>query len=96
VLKPHYVGLCAPEVEGNQCGVVQLAGLGPADFTYLLGPTFEPTGAMGCFSVDGTFTIALESDGSSVTGPAYWRLLRALHVRTRRRQARLRESVQRG
>jgi hypothetical protein len=69
VLKPHFTGLCAPEVEGNQCGVIQLDGLGSADFAYLFGPTFEPTGKRGCFLVDGTFTLTLQSDASSVTGP---------------------------
>lgn len=69
VLKPLFTGLCAPEVEGNQCGVIQLDGLGPADFTYLFGPAFEPTGKRGCFFVDGTFTLTLQSDASSVNGP---------------------------
>jgi hypothetical protein len=68
LLKPNFTEWCAPGVKG-QCGVIQLTGLGPADFTYLFGPTFEPTGTLGCFFVDGTFTIALQSDGSSVTGP---------------------------
>jgi hypothetical protein len=69
VLKPTFTGHCPPGVDGDQCGVLQLNGLGPADFTYLFGPTFEPTGQIGCFYVDGTFTLTLESDGSSVAGP---------------------------
>ena len=60
---------CPPNVDGNECGVIQLAGLGPADFVYLYGPTFEPNGTRGCFDLDGTFTISLQSDGSTISGP---------------------------
>ena len=47
-----------------------MVGLGPADYVYMYGPTFEPTGEKGCFYVDGTFTIRLQSDGSTVSGPS--------------------------
>jgi hypothetical protein len=60
---------CPPAVDGNECGVMQFAGLGPADYVYKYGPTFEPNGQMGCFNIDGTFTITLQSDGSSISGP---------------------------
>lgn len=60
---------CPPAVDGNECGVMQLVGLGPADYVYKYGPTFEPNGEMGCFDVDGTFTLTLEADGSSISGP---------------------------
>jgi len=38
-------------------------------YIYLYGPTFEPNGTRGCFTIDGTFTIRLESDGSTISGP---------------------------
>ena len=60
-------GICSPGV--NECGVIELAGLGPADYQYVYGPTFEPNGTQGCFTIDGTFTIILRSDGSSLSGP---------------------------
>ena len=53
----------------DECGVLQMVGLGPADYTYVYGPTFDPTGKKGCYHVDGTFTITLRSDDSSVSGP---------------------------
>jgi len=60
---------CPPSTNGSQCGVMQLEGLGPADFSYLFGTKFDPTGELGCWNVDGTFTVTLESDGSSLSGP---------------------------
>lgn len=51
-----------------ECGVFQLKGLGPADYVYAYGPTFEPNGTTGCFNEDGTLTITLQSDGSTITG----------------------------
>jgi hypothetical protein len=70
LLKPGGAGpVCPSGVDGNQCGMMQLAGLGPADFIYKFGPTFDPTGNKGCFYIDGTFTIILQSDGSTISGP---------------------------
>jgi hypothetical protein len=46
---------------------MQLAGLGKADWVYFFGPTFEPNGR--CFDVDGTLTITLQSDASTISGP---------------------------
>jgi hypothetical protein len=68
ILKPNFTGLCPPGVSGDQCGVIQLAGLGEAEFVYLFGPTFESTGRLGCFFVDGTFAITLRSDHSALSG----------------------------
>jgi hypothetical protein len=68
ITKPTFTSLC-PAGTGDECGVFQMVGLGPADYVYLYGPTFEPTGKKGCFNIDGTFTITLESDGSTVSGP---------------------------
>jgi hypothetical protein len=45
---------------------MQLAGLGKADWVYFFGPTFEPNGH--CFDVDGTLTITLQSDASTISG----------------------------
>jgi hypothetical protein len=70
VLKPTFTGTTCPSgLPSNvaECGVIQLAGLGPADFVYLFGPAFEPSGR--CFDVDGTFTLTLQSDGSAIAGP---------------------------
>ena len=72
---------CPPNVDGNECGVIQLVGLGPADFVYLYGPTFEPNGRRGCFDLDGTFTISLQSDGSTISGPLTGVLCRARQLR---------------
>ena len=70
VLKPEFTGsTCAPNVKGNECGVMQFNGLGAADYVYRCGPTFTPTEARGCFNIDGTFTITLQSDGSTISGP---------------------------
>jgi hypothetical protein len=65
-VKPDVVGLC-PSGVADECGTMQLAGLGAADWAYAFGPTFEPDGR--CFDVDGTLTITLQSDGSTVSGP---------------------------
>jgi hypothetical protein len=51
----------------DECGTMQLVGLGEADWAYFFGPTFEPDGR--CFDVDGTLTITLQSDGSTISGP---------------------------
>src|SRR5436190_15780977 len=59
-------GLCPSRV-ADECGTVELAGLGTADWTYYFGPAFEPDGH--CFDVDGIFTLTLRSDGSTVSGP---------------------------
>ena len=70
VLKPEFTGsTCAPGVNGNECGVMQFSGLGPGDYVYRYGSIFEPNGTRGCFAIDGTFTITLQSDGSSISGP---------------------------
>lgn len=58
-----------PSGAGDECGVFTLVGLGLADYVYVYGPTFEPTDKKGCFNIDGTFTITLQSDGSTVSGP---------------------------
>ena len=52
----------------QECGVFQLAGFGPADYVYTYGPTFVPNGTTGCFNEDGTLTLTLQSDGSTITG----------------------------
>lgn len=66
VIKPDFAGLCPFGIAG-ECGTVQLVGLGAADWTYTFGPTFEPNGR--CFGVDGTFTLTLQGDGSTISGP---------------------------
>jgi hypothetical protein len=67
LVKPNFAGsTCAAGVDGNECGVLQFASLGPADSVYRFGPTFEPNGR--CFGVDGTLTITLQSDGSTISG----------------------------
>jgi hypothetical protein len=66
IVKPDFVGLC-PSGVADECGTMQLAGLGAADWAYAFGPAFEPNGR--CFDVDGTLTITLQSDGSTVSGP---------------------------
>ena len=68
IIKPDWTGTRCPSGAGDECGVLQLVGLGPADYVYVYGPTFEPHGG-GCFDIDGTFTITLQSDGSRVSGP---------------------------
>jgi hypothetical protein len=56
-----------PSGVADECGTMELVGRGVADWAYDFGPTFEPNGR--CFDVDGTFTLALQSDGSAVSGP---------------------------
>jgi hypothetical protein len=68
VIKPDWTGTRCPSGAGDECGVLQLVGLGAADYVYIYGPTFEPDGR-GCFDIDGTFTITLQSDGSRISGP---------------------------
>lgn len=62
--KPRYV----PCPRGTECGSIELLELGAADWAYMFGPTFKPAGGR-CFDVDGTFTLTLQSDGSSTSGP---------------------------
>jgi hypothetical protein len=66
VVKPNFTSHC-PSGVADECGTIQLVGLGAADWAYAFGPTFEPNGR--CFDVDGTFTITLQSDGSTISGP---------------------------
>jgi hypothetical protein len=66
IVKPDFAGRC-PSVPAAECGTMQLAGLGAADWAYVFGPAFEPDGR--CFDVDGTLTITLQSDGSTISGP---------------------------
>lgn len=68
VVRPDFVSIC-PSGVADECGVMQLIGLGAADWAYEFGPTFEPSGQRRCFDVDGTFTITLHSDGSTISGP---------------------------
>ena len=77
VLKPDNVSLSCTigAFQGQQCGVIQLAGLGAADFVYEFGPTFDPIDK-NHFTIDGTFTIILRSDGSTISGASHRRLLR--------------------
>jgi hypothetical protein len=69
IVKPDWTGARCSSGAGDECGVMQFVGLGPADYVYVYGPTFEPTGKKGCFDIDGTFTITLHSDGSTISGP---------------------------
>jgi hypothetical protein len=64
IQKPNFVG--CPGVP-DECGTIQLAGLGAADWAYTFGPTFNPDGR--CYDVDGSLTITLHSDGSTISGP---------------------------
>jgi len=66
LIKPDFTGLC-PSGVADECGAVQLVGLGAAEWAYAFGPTFEPSGR--CFDVDGTFTLTLQGDGSTISGP---------------------------
>ncbi len=66
ILKPNFAGQC-PSGVADECGTMQLVGLGAADWAYAFGPTFEPDGR--CFDVDGTLTITLQSDQSTISGP---------------------------
>jgi hypothetical protein len=67
ITKPSFTGPCPPGVAANECGTMQLTGLGTADWAYAFGPTFEPNGR--CYNVDGTLTLTLQSDGSTISGP---------------------------
>jgi hypothetical protein len=69
LLKPDNVDLSCTigAFQGQQCGVIQLAGLGDADFIYEFGPTFDAIDK-NHFAIDGTFTIILRSDGSTISG----------------------------
>ena len=51
----------------GECGTLVLDGLGVADWQYVYGPTFEPDGR--CYQEDGTFTLTLRSDQSTISGP---------------------------
>src|SRR6266487_1740364 len=66
ILKPNFAGQC-PSGVADECGTMELVGLGAADWAYAFGPTFEPNGR--CFDVDGTLTLTLQSDGSTISGP---------------------------
>jgi hypothetical protein len=66
VTKPSFTSPC-PSGVADECGTMQLAGLGAADWASTFGPTFDPDGR--CFDVDGSFSIALQSDGSTISGP---------------------------
>ena len=66
VVKKDFVSLC-PSGVADECGTIQLNGFGAADWAYTFGPTFDPDGR--CFDVDGTLTITLHSDGSTISGP---------------------------
>jgi hypothetical protein len=68
ITRPTFTSLC-PAGTRDECGVLRLGGLGPAAYVYVYGPTFEPTGKKRCFSIDRTFTIMLQSDDSTVSGP---------------------------
>jgi hypothetical protein len=68
IVKPDFTGPCPSGVVADgECGTMQLAGLGKADWAYVFGPAFEPDGR--CFDVDGTLTLTLQSDGSTISGP---------------------------
>src|SRR3954453_9603408 len=64
--KKNFVTNC-PSGVADECGVIQLVGLGAADWAYAFGPTFEPNGR--CFDADGPLTITLRTDGSTISGP---------------------------
>jgi hypothetical protein len=66
VTKPNWEGSCPSHV-ADECGTMQLVGLGAADWAYTFGPTFVPDGR--CYDVDGTFAMTLHSDGSTISGP---------------------------
>jgi len=68
VQKPNFTGHC-PSGVADVCDVIELVGLGTADWAYTFGPLFEPSAKKRCFDVDGTFTITLHSDGSAISGP---------------------------
>src|SRR5438034_572669 len=66
IVKKDFVSNC-PSGVADECGPIQLAGLGDADWAYTFGPTFDPDGS--CFDVDGSLKITLHSDGSTISGP---------------------------
>ncbi len=66
IVKKNFTSHC-PSGVADECGTMQLVGLGAADWAYAFGPTFEPDGR--CFDVDGTLTITLQSDASTTSGP---------------------------
>src|SRR3954447_7887724 len=68
VVKKPDAPRCPADLIG-ECGTLQMAGLGAADYVYEYGPTFEPTDGKHCFAEDGAFTITLQSDGSTISGP---------------------------
>src|SRR5262249_38749992 len=63
----NFQGACPSRMDA-ECGAIEVRGLGTADWVYAFGPTFEPTGHK-CFKVDGSFSLTLRSDGSSISGP---------------------------
>jgi hypothetical protein len=68
VTKPEFTSHCTAGT-GDECGSIDLVGIGIADWNYVFGPTFLPTGQKGCFMVDGTFSLTLQSDHSFISGP---------------------------
>ena len=66
ITRPNFESLC-PSGVADECGTMELVGLGTADWAYTFGPTFEPDGR--CFDVDGSFALRLQSDGSRISGP---------------------------
>src|SRR5947209_1718380 len=68
VTKPTFTSTC-PAGTANECGSIELVGIGIANWNYVFGPTFVPTGQKGCFMVDGTFSLTLQSDHSFISGP---------------------------
>ncbi len=67
VTKPDFTGHCSAGT-GDECGSIDLVGLGTAAWNYNFGPTFVPTSQRGCFMVDGTFSLTLQ-DKSFISGP---------------------------
>ncbi len=68
VTRPAFTTKC-PAGTGDECGSMELVGIGIADWNYVFGPTFVPTGQKGCFMVDGTFSLTLQFDHSFISGP---------------------------
>lgn len=58
-----------PSGVADICGLIQLDGLGAADWTWVNNHTYVPTDGRGCFSGTASFTLTLESDGSTISGP---------------------------
>jgi hypothetical protein len=65
IQKPNFTSEC-PSGVADECGTIQLNGLGAADWAYTFGPTFAANGR--CFDVDGTLVLTLHSDGSTISG----------------------------